>query len=502
MKDKPKTISHLYTPLFKSFEIYLRHWPTGRIEWRNNLLEMGAYGLGREGNRQELMQGHDMQWEWYGIITSDSIHLFCMMANGCPVYLQSIWMYTSLIWTWFQVPYVVTCNSAVASCAKRSAWRTSMLCLEIMSGCRVSLNSASFSSILTGTLQWCFVLDVLNGMGTRQVLPDVVSYSSTMRICDEVSQWHRAVAALCRMENPNAVSYSSVGENQWHLALHLLRRMSTCSLVPTVVNCGSCISSCQSSGYWRVSLDLLVETVQHKISANVICYGSAISACELVGHWRMAIQILLFMDEAQVKPNEISYNAAISVCARDGQLTQALILLDDMNQVRLTANVVAYTSCIMACEKGGHWQMALHLLTLEARVDWSSVCLQMFTEKLFKLSLDTVSKYPFVSFCILCVTRHYVSYMFDAAGPWGAHHERSMFGIHAMASSPQGKVWNVMSRLLHSFGLSPLPSENLWDRTRGIRTWWVSATAWRPVRSAATGRLENQHWEQGQIWSA
>ena len=443
---------------------------------------------------------------WYAIgmmrNNYDSIHLFCMMANGCPVYLQSIWMYISLIWTWFQVPYVVTCNSAVASCAKRSAWRTSMLCLEIMSGCRVSLNSASFSSILTGTLQWCFVLDVLNGMGTRQVLPDVVSYSSTMRICDEVSQWHRAVAALCRMENPNAVSYSSVGENQWHLALHLLRRMSTCGLVPTVVNCGSCISSCQSSGCWRVSVDLLVETVQHKISANVICYSSAISACELVGHWRMAIQILLFMDEAQVKPNEISYNAAISVCARDGQLTQALILLDDMNQVRLTANVVAYTSCIMACEKGGHWQMALHLLTLEARVDWSSVCLQMFTEKLFKLSLDTVSKYPFVSFCILCVTRHYVSYMFDAAGPWGAHHERSMFGIHAMASSPQGKVWNVMSRLLHSFGLSPLPSENLWDRTRGIRTWWVSATAWRPVRSAATGRLENQHWEQGQIWSA
>ena len=85
----------------------------------------------------------------------------------------------------------------------------------------------------------------------------------------------------------------------------------------------------------------------------------------------------------------------------------------------------------------------------------------MFTEKLFKLSLDTVSKYLFVSFCILCVTRRYVSYMFDAAGPQGTNHERSMFGIHAMASSQQGKVWNVMSRLLDSFGLSPLPSENL-----------------------------------------
>ena len=244
-----------------------------------------------------------------------------------------------------------------------------MLCLEIMSDCRVSLNAASFSSILTGTLHWCVVVDVLNGMGTRQVLPDVVSYSSTMRIYDEVSQWHRAVAALCRMETPNAVSYSSVGESQWYLALHLLRRMSTCSLVPTVINCGSCISSCQSSGRWQVSLDLLVESSQHKIPANVVCYSSAISACELVGHWQMAIQILLFMDEAQVKPNKISYNAAISVCARDGQVTQALKLLEDMNQVRLTANVVAYTSCIMACEKGGHWQMALHLLTLEARAD-------------------------------------------------------------------------------------------------------------------------------------
>ncbi len=279
--------------------------------------------------------------------------------------VQCICILFELISTWFQVPYVVTCNSAVASCAKRSAWRTSMLCLEIMSDCRVSLNAASFSSILTGTLHWCVVVDVLNGMGTRQVLPDVVSYSSTMRIYDEVSQWHRAVAALCRMETPNAVSYSSVGESQWYLALHLLRRMSTCSLVPTVINCGSCISSCQSSGRWQVSLDLLVESSQHKISANVVCYSSAISACELVGHWQMAIQILLFMDEAQVKPNKISYNAAISVCARDGQVTQALKLLEDMNQVRLTANVVAYTSCIMACEKGG-WQMALHLLTLEA----------------------------------------------------------------------------------------------------------------------------------------
>jgi len=257
------------------------------------------------------------------------------------------------------------------------AWSIATRLLGTMGKCRVPLNASSFSSIIatiggsrtrTSASEagpWFTVLDILTTMQTSAILPDVVSCSSSIRVCDASGHWQKALTLFCDMDAPNAVSHSSCGETRWPLALHLLHRMSGQSILHTVISYGSCISSCQKSGQWLMSLRLLVEIPKQKLAANAICFGGVISACEQVGNWQMALLLLQRMGEVQATPNQITYNAAISACSRDGQLTTALQLLAEMTQLRL-ANVVAYSSCIAACEKGGHWQMALHLLTLEA----------------------------------------------------------------------------------------------------------------------------------------
>ncbi|CAJ1396500.1 unnamed protein product [Effrenium voratum] len=232
-------------------------------------------------------------------------------------------------------------------------WRGALHRFEHRSKVRLADFNGAIHACAKGS-QWRHTL--LQRVRCCSLVPDVISFSSSISAFAASSRWLQALQLLASTCRPNVFSFSSFisaceKTAVWRTALAVLRGMPDGAVVPNVVSRSSAVSAIASStsSRWAAALGLTAEAK----APNVFTFSGAVSACEK-GEWLVALLLLETMKAARVVPNMVSFNAAISASEKALQWPCALALLSSAFE----PNVISYSSAISAVS----WSPALALL--------------------------------------------------------------------------------------------------------------------------------------------
>eukprot|EP00930_Biecheleria_cincta_P012099 TRINITY_DN11546_c0_g1_i5.p1 TRINITY_DN11546_c0_g1~~TRINITY_DN11546_c0_g1_i5.p1 ORF type:complete len:283 (-),score=21.76 TRINITY_DN11546_c0_g1_i5:77-925(-) len=157
-----------------------------------------------------------------------------------------------------------------------------------------------------------------------EMLPKVVSYSSTISDCEKGTLWQRALGFakfLQQMEvPPNAISHSSA------------------------------ISACEKGWPWRQARRPVVCRQQIETLPKVISYRSTISACEKGWPWRQALGLCTCMQQMEVLPKFTSFSSTFSFCEKVWEWLPAPLPVADIQHIEILSNAISYSSTIRAWE--------------------------------------------------------------------------------------------------------------------------------------------------------
>ncbi|CAJ1458051.1 unnamed protein product [Effrenium voratum] len=322
-------------------------------------------------------------------------------------------------------------NRSINSCAKASQWIAALHLAREMLTADISPTIITFNSLLNASARagqrldsvrafsisnprYFIAMALLDTIVALQVLPDVISYSSAIRACEENSLWLEAVGLLHTMDQaqitPNGISYNSVisvcqGCGLWMIALDILRSMEIRSILPDIFSYNSAISCCKSSGRWQQALSLYSCLPSASLQPDLYTWNSLLSSCES-DQWRVALRVFDAMLSVDMVPDNISYNSIIAALAAEGHWTLALEflsgvtkpslgmvsnsilaaceaqewpaavqLLMDMPGLNLSADECCFSSAINSCRRSTCWQIALSLLqSMAVHLRSDSVC--------------------------------------------------------------------------------------------------------------------------------
>ncbi|CAJ1352453.1 unnamed protein product [Effrenium voratum] len=312
------------------------------------------------------------------------------------------------------VPTLIGCNSMISTWAQERSWQHAQVVLtEHMAGV-VQADVISFNTLARA--QWGSAIDTFGSMLCSGVRADVISYNCLLSISGvrekttRISEgWAGAVHRFGSLQRSlvrlSAVSFGSAIkslEDNWFLALDVMRAMRSEAVDSNVIVYGSAIASCETRAIWRPALQLLQGHAPSAISFNsgaaaaraawrlslsllaalglaglrrseqtsgtqlaalgeaalwrravqqggsgVVCSSSVISACENSSQWLRACAQLAVMSTQQVSPNVLSFSSALSAC----HWRRALEFLGAMELRRVAPNEVSFTGAVGACEK-------------------------------------------------------------------------------------------------------------------------------------------------------
>eukprot|EP00435_Cladocopium_sp_Y103_P027638 s3428_g6.t2 len=262
--------------------------------------------------------------------------------------------------TFMQITYC----SALNACARGDEW---LLALQIFREAETEGD-------------WKTALVLMNGLESKELQADVITYNAAVSCCEKSRQWQRALNLLRQLQERrlrcSIISYNAAISAcvHWHLALSLLREVEgICQC--TVITFNAAISGCE------------------RLERSQISFNAALSACERGEQWEVALELLREAQQRQLpgdlisdldevamkshdlskKANVITYSAAISACEKGSQWQRALMLLGEMDKKQVPANLITYSAAISACGRGEEWQQALQLLAqlteLELRIN-------------------------------------------------------------------------------------------------------------------------------------
>merc|ERR1711971_375985 len=172
---------------------------------------------------------------------------------------------------------------------------------------------------------------------------------------------------------PNAITYSSSvsaceRDAAWDLALGVLDLMRGAGIEVDVVICSSAISALSEGHQWQAALFEFSLLRERRALPDLVAYGAALGACVRAPEerWPAVLDLLRQMREGTVRQDEISCGAGIAACGNALQWQLAVWLLARMPaRYRVEPNSVVFSSALLACLRSNRWQVAFELLDLQ-----------------------------------------------------------------------------------------------------------------------------------------
>ena len=176
----------------------------------------------------------------------------------------------------------------------------------------------------------------MQGIASRGLVPDVVSYSALISANEKFRRWSSCLQLLGQMDGANVqadtYSYSAA------------------------------ISACEKGYQFDKALALLRVMKERSLPANEFTYSAVIGACVQDSGWEEALELLRELRDSGVVPNVVVFSSLISACGTARRWEQAVALLRDMGRSGDGCQLVACNAAMQACDASGQWQRALWLL--------------------------------------------------------------------------------------------------------------------------------------------
>ena len=243
---------------------------------------------------------------------------------------------------WAGQPKLATLALKQVSYSKCAA--TVATLLDVMRGSLMETNRFHYSVAISACDQardWTLALSLLERMHSNSILPDVVCLNAVISACEKAAEWHQA--------------------------LGLLESMEKASILPDTISHNAALGACARAGQWELSLQVLRWISLRRMAPDEISFSSAIAACARCDRWGIALSLLACMPERQVLPNVISYTAAMTATANAGLWQHTLQMLSDMRKNLIRADEFTYSSLISAFGRAEEWEPALSALVFFQR---------------------------------------------------------------------------------------------------------------------------------------
>jgi pentatricopeptide repeat protein len=142
---------------------------------------------------------------------------------------------------------------------------------------------------------------IFQWMRKRNIRPDVVSWTTAIRLCQEAKEWERALYWVGQMEAagvpPNGVTFGTMihmlsKEGRWQQALEILRLMDARGL-RNVMAVTSAMTACEAGGALAEGLELWNELLRQGMTPTVPTLDVAIRLCEKAGDVDRAAALLV-----------------------------------------------------------------------------------------------------------------------------------------------------------------------------------------------------------------
>eukprot|EP00435_Cladocopium_sp_Y103_P034503 s1211_g8.t3 len=135
---------------------------------------------------------------------------------------------------------------------------------------------------------------LLKQMELQQLLPDIISYTSAMRVCGACAQWATAVLLLSELRQKSvqldllAMNVAIQAVMQWRVALALFWEILEIELLPDLVTFSTVLGTMECQ--WQLACQLYGFIEKSHLSADTICHQVMVSAMGCAS-WQRALRL-------------------------------------------------------------------------------------------------------------------------------------------------------------------------------------------------------------------
>ncbi|CAE8604515.1 unnamed protein product [Polarella glacialis] len=345
-------------------------------------------------------------------------------------------------------PDAAVYNAVVDSLGSGQLWQASVSLLPTMLQAGLALTVVSFGAAISASgdsSQWELALGFLSAMPEHQIRPGIASCSSAIRACVRGGEAELAFRMLSDMPrfyvDPAASTYRGAiraAEEEWPLALRLLRHMQFVGRLPTdAASLAAAVVSCARGRQWAICLRLLQENPAVGVELGVGALGATLGALASAGRDGEAAALMKEMKRRHLELDVIAFSASMSAAERSGQWFKALDTFRQLRESSLRPDDVAVGVAIGAAGSGHLWGQALELLRLADKQG-----LELGVEQL--------------NCCITAVGRgQQWSRALDLLTSQQARADLVTFNA-AVAAAEKGRKWDVALQLLSGMSVASL----------------------------------------------
>ena len=192
-------------------------------------------------------------------------------------------------------PSIITCNTILSACGKGEQWQRALHFLQAEDMPRADL--LSFNTAITAcerAKQWQEALALLEQVELEQMLPDVITYNSTMSCSDGfifAGFTKRFIPPNQRNSSSPSTPTEYVNKNQvkdlpyQNLVGGGGGKRGKRKLIPRDPKLLSRLGACSKAEQWTLSLELFRKSVELQLQLSLVSYNTAITACEKGQQW-------------------------------------------------------------------------------------------------------------------------------------------------------------------------------------------------------------------------
>lgn len=213
-------------------------------------------------------------------------------------------------------PNVVTLGGAINACQKAAQWPSAVALLRNAAMVGAPPSAVAWNSCISSTGDWQIAMQLLETMQMWRLTVDVVTVNSLIAVCEQCCQWQVALALL-----DSGLQLES-------------------QLLPNLISFNSTISACSKHSESSRVAALIGIMQELRVRADVVSYNSIISGH--LGHvsaWQSTFKVLDDLKIATLQASSITYNTAMSAAGSWEAVLGLLIATPFTNVITCTSAI-------------------------------------------------------------------------------------------------------------------------------------------------------------------